>query len=66
MIEYCRQRGAAHSHFTVGTAQNLPFNDHSFDVVVSSLAIHHIPPDTRGADMVRMGVVAGIGGTRLP
>ena len=54
MIDYCRQRAATHTRFEVGTAQYLPFNDHSFDVVVSSLAIHHIPPDTRAAALTEM------------
>lgn len=41
--------------FQVGDAQALPFDDESFDVVVSALAINFVPDKTRAAsEMVRV------------
>ena len=45
MIGYARQRGGA--DFQVMDAARLRFDDESFDVVISALALHHVPWDDR-------------------
>jgi ubiquinone/menaquinone biosynthesis C-methylase UbiE len=49
MIGYASRRAPANCTFQLATAQALPYPDASLDVVISSLAIHHIPPDDRPA-----------------
>lgn len=48
-IAYARRRARGNCSFTVGTAQKLGVPDGSFDVVTSTLAIHHIPEPERPA-----------------
>ena len=48
-IAYARRRAPGNCSFTVGTAQALDVPDGSFDVVTSTLAIHHIPEPERPA-----------------
>jgi SAM-dependent methyltransferase len=38
-----------HVHFSTATAQELPFKDGTFDVVLSTLMFHHLPKAGRGA-----------------
>ncbi|WP_199537266.1 class I SAM-dependent methyltransferase [Spongiactinospora gelatinilytica] len=52
MIDHARERAPANCSYQVGEGQALDFPDASFDVVVSSLAVHHIPADAR-ADAAR-------------
>jgi ubiquinone/menaquinone biosynthesis C-methylase UbiE len=49
MIEYAsrKARRLANCRFEVGSAESLPFPDGSFDVVVSSLMLHHLPDELR-------------------
>jgi len=47
VIEYATRLGVANCTFQLASAQALPYPDVSFDVVMSSLAIHHLPPDDR-------------------
>ena len=50
-IALCRRRFALSDlpgHFTVGSAEDLPFADHAFDCVCSMGVLHHTP-DTRKA-----------------
>ena len=47
--------GLSNASYIVGTAERLPFEDASFDVVVSRLAFHHfVEPDTVVTEMVRV------------
>jgi ubiquinone/menaquinone biosynthesis C-methylase UbiE len=48
-IAHATRRAPANATFTVGTAQDLRWPDASFDVVTSTLAVHHIPEADRAA-----------------
>jgi ubiquinone/menaquinone biosynthesis C-methylase UbiE len=52
VIAYATRIAPPNCTFQVAAAQQLPLLDATFDLVVSSLAIHHIPPDLR-PDAVR-------------
>ncbi|WP_115282123.1 class I SAM-dependent methyltransferase [Mycolicibacterium tokaiense] len=43
MLAYADKRSPAQCRFVFAGAEDLPFADGDFDVVVSSLAFHHIP-----------------------
>lgn len=48
------ERSALPVTFEVATAQSLPFADATFDVVLCTLALHHLPEDARGAALAEM------------
>jgi ubiquinone/menaquinone biosynthesis C-methylase UbiE len=50
---------------TVGTAQDLPLLDASFDVVICTLAMHHVPARRRGDALAEMYRVTKPGGRLL-
>ncbi len=52
MLDYASEHAPSSCTFQVAGAEGLPFPDESFDLVVSSLAFHHIPVERR-ADAVR-------------
>src|SRR5262245_2477770 len=57
MVARARTKSGQHGHqisFEVAAAQSLPFPDTSFDVVLCSLALHHLPPDARAAALAEM------------
>jgi ubiquinone/menaquinone biosynthesis C-methylase UbiE len=62
-ITYARRRGPGNCSFAVGVAQELDLPDCSFDVVTSTLAVHHIPEPERPAafrEMYRVMRPAGV------
>src|SRR4051812_28794777 len=63
MIEQARRtRGTGNCSFQVGKAESLDAVDGAFDVVVSSLAVHHIPAEARAAAFAEMHRVLRPGG----
>ena len=67
MIEYARRkaRHLSNSRFEPGAAESLAFPDASFDVVVSSLMMHHLPDEIRLQAVREMRRVLRPGGTLL-
>lgn len=68
MIARARDK-AAHSTlpitFEIAAAQSLPFADASFDIVLCTLALHHLPETARAAALVEMRRVLRPGGRVL-
>ena len=64
-IEHARRRGPAAITFITGVAQDLDLPDSSFDVVTSTLAVHHIPARKREAAFREMYRVTRPGGRLL-
>lgn len=65
-IEHARRRAPANVAFEVGVAEDLSaFEDESFDVVTSTLALHHIPARKRDQAISEMFRVTRLGGTLL-
>ncbi|MFJ7966459.1 class I SAM-dependent methyltransferase [Streptomyces sp. NPDC096324] len=63
-----RRRGAgqgAACAYREGVAENLDFQDGSFDTVVTSLMLHHLPEELRPAALAEMGRVVRPGGRLL-
>ncbi|SEL72886.1 class I SAM-dependent methyltransferase [Nonomuraea pusilla] len=65
MVEYARRHAPANCTYLVGEGQALDLPDASFDVVVSSLAVHHMPPAARGTALREMFRVLRPGGRLL-
>lgn len=64
-ITYARRRAPENCSFTVGVAQDLRLPDGSFDVVTSTLALHHVPEPERPAALAEMYRVLRPGGLLL-
>jgi ubiquinone/menaquinone biosynthesis C-methylase UbiE len=62
MLDYAAAHTPANCTFQAAGAENLPFADGSFDLVVSSLAFHHIPADRRADALAEMFRVLRPGG----
>jgi ubiquinone/menaquinone biosynthesis C-methylase UbiE len=67
MTEYAsrKARRLSNCRFQPGTAEALAFPDAAFDVVVSSLVMHHIPEEARLRAVGEMSRVLRPGGTLL-
>ncbi|MEU4701326.1 class I SAM-dependent methyltransferase [Nonomuraea dietziae] len=65
MVEHARRRAQGNCSYQVGEGQALDLPDAGFDVVVSSLAVHHIPAAERGAALREMFRVLRPGGRLL-
>ncbi|MGW6930736.1 class I SAM-dependent methyltransferase [Lentzea sp. NPDC054927] len=65
VAEAQRKRASADCSFVIGKAEALDLPDASFDVVLSSLAIHHIPEDARAQAFTEMFRVLRPGGRVL-
>jgi ubiquinone/menaquinone biosynthesis C-methylase UbiE len=64
-IDYAQWRDPGNCSFAVGVAQDLDLPDRSFDVVTSTLAVHHIPESARPAAFREMYRVMRPGGRLL-
>jgi ubiquinone/menaquinone biosynthesis C-methylase UbiE len=64
-IAYARRRAPDNCTFAIGVAQDLDLADGSFDVVTSTLAVHHIPQTERSAAFSEMYRVTRPGGRLL-
>ena len=66
MIDYAtRRRSRPNCQFQVGTAESLGLPADRFDVVVSSLFMHHLPADLQPTALAEMRRVLRPGGTLL-
>ncbi|MFD9125838.1 class I SAM-dependent methyltransferase [Kitasatospora sp. NPDC059571] len=67
VLAHARRRAHAHAHctFTDGIAEDLPFPDGAFDIVASSLMVHHLPEDVRAGALAQMHRVLRPGGRLL-
>ncbi|HEY5360094.1 MAG TPA: methyltransferase domain-containing protein [Streptosporangiaceae bacterium] len=65
MVERARQASSGACTFAVGVAERLDFGDGAFDVVTSSLMLHHLPPQLRGQALAEMHRVLPPGGRVL-
>lgn len=65
MIEHARGKAPANCTYVLGEAQELDLPDEHFDVVVSSLAVHHMPDERRGDAVREMFRVLRPGGRLL-
>lgn len=67
MIDFARRKAASvpNGQFQVGAAEALPFPSDHFDVVVSSLVLHHLPEDGRLRALQEMRRVLRPGGKLL-
>lgn len=64
-IGYARRRARPAMTFAVGSAQDLGLPDASFDLVTSTLALHHVPARKRAAAFREMYRVTKPGGRLL-
>jgi ubiquinone/menaquinone biosynthesis C-methylase UbiE len=64
-VSYARRRAPGNCSFAVGVAQDLNLPDQAFDVVTSTLAVHHVPEAARPDAFGEMYRVLRPGGVLL-
>jgi ubiquinone/menaquinone biosynthesis C-methylase UbiE len=64
-VSYARRRAPGNCSFAVGVAQDLDLPDRTFDVVTSTLAVHHVPEAARPDAFGEMYRVLRPGGVLL-
>ena len=65
MIQVAKHKAAkVHSkaHFQLGVIESLPFEDERFDIVLSSMMLHHLPPELKVAGLREIFRVLKSGG----
>ncbi len=65
MIAFARQKALQQQQavdFQTGVIEALPFSDGTFDVVLSSLMFHHLPPDLKQRGLIEIHRVLKPGG----
>jgi ubiquinone/menaquinone biosynthesis C-methylase UbiE len=65
MIELAQRKAAKKElkvDFRIGVIESLPYADHSFDIVLSSLMMHHLPDDLKSVGMAEIYRVLKPGG----
>jgi ubiquinone/menaquinone biosynthesis C-methylase UbiE len=65
MIQKAEQKAAEkplNIHYQVGLIEDIPFTDNKFDVVVSSLMLHHLPKDLKRQGIAEVSRVLKPGG----
>ena len=65
VIDYASRTSPVNCKFILAGAEKLPLADSFFDVAVSTLAMHHIPPELRGAAVREVHRVLRPGGRLL-
>ncbi|MEV0288708.1 class I SAM-dependent methyltransferase [Kribbella sp. NPDC050820] len=65
VVAYANEHAPTNTSFQLAGAERLPLGEATFDVVVTSLAIHHIPPADRGSAFAEMFRVLKPGGRLL-
>jgi len=65
MLAQARRLSPSSCAYVVGAAEALEFEEGSFDVVTSSLMLHHLPPELRGQALREMHRVLRPGGRLL-
>jgi len=63
VVEYARTVSPPWCSFQIAGGEHIPQSDATFDVAVSSLAVHHVPPELRAqllAEMYRLLRPAGL------
>lgn len=65
MVRYARRHSPSNCDYRIAGAEAVPEPDASFDLAVSSLAVHHIPDDKREKAMAELMRVVRPGGRIL-
>jgi demethylmenaquinone methyltransferase/2-methoxy-6-polyprenyl-1,4-benzoquinol methylase/phosphoethanolamine N-methyltransferase len=65
MIQVAKHKAAkvqSKAHFQLGVIESLPFEDERFDIVLSSMMLHHLPPELKVAGLREIFQVLKPGG----
>lgn len=47
VAQRCAAKAKSKAHFQLGIVESLPFEDERFDIVLSSMMLHHLPPELK-------------------